>query len=67
MEETIHFNENLQRSSKFEKGIKSLKDKYHLPSYLIWANFLKFADVDGRRWTRAISHAEDREVHASEF
>ena len=26
MEETIHFNENLQRSSKFEKGIKSLKE-----------------------------------------
>ena len=25
MEETIHFNENLQRSSKFEKSIKSLR------------------------------------------
>ena len=62
MEETIHFNENLQRSSKFEKGMKYLNDKYHLTSMLIWANFLKFTDVGGKRWTWAISHAEDREV-----
>ena len=63
MEETIHFNENLQRSSKFEIGMKSWKDRYHLSSMLIWAIFFKFTDVGGRSWTLAIFYTEDREVH----